>query len=168
MPLNANQVFWLSWLPLPTFTHFYQSSPHSLHGTPIIDSKHPSPIQSRQSSEVVYTARRSYGKARQSTPITDSVKSEQRGLEQRWTQSPVNSLSLSLSLSLKVRDWKSSNVLFWFRGRGTTTAFPLLFSFFLYFFSLFSFNSKFILKKKKKPHENSVVLVCLTPTVTDL
>ena len=59
-------------------------------------------------------ARRSYGKARQSTPITNSVKTEQRGGlhgEQGWqtqslslSQTSLLSLSLSLSLSLKVRD----------------------------------------------------------------
>ena len=71
---------------------------------------YPSPIQSRQSSKAIYTARRSYGKARQSTPITDSVKAEQErqaGAASRGELSPVNSVShslsnrLTLSLSLK-------------------------------------------------------------------
>ena len=91
---------------------------------------YPSPIQSRQSSKAIYTARRSYGKARQSTPITDSVKAEQErqaGAASRGELSPVKSvshslsnrltltlslkpshyLSLSQTLSLKVRDWNS-------------------------------------------------------------
>ena len=71
---------------------------------------YPSPIQSRQSSKAIYTARRSYDKARQSTPITDSVKAEQErqaGAASRGELSPVKSVShslsnrLTLSLSLK-------------------------------------------------------------------
>ena len=56
--------------------------------------------------------RRSYGKARQSTLITDSVKSEQRGGSHGEQGQRGLSLSQTGSLSLKVRDWKSSNVLF--------------------------------------------------------
>ena len=87
---------------------------------------YPSPIQSRQSSKAIYTARRSYGKARQSTPITDSVKAEQgrftrragaasRGGEQGRTVAGELGLSLSLkpshSLSLSLSQTLSLNVL---------------------------------------------------------
>ena len=87
---------------------------------------YPSPIQSRQSSKAIYTARRSYGKARQSTPVTDSVKAEQgrftrragaasRGGEQGRTVAGEVGLSLSLkpshSLSLSLSQTLSLNVL---------------------------------------------------------
>ena len=89
-------------------------------------------------------ARRSYGKARQSTPITDSVKLEQRGglhdeqgrqgLEQGRTQSSMN--SISLSLSLKVRDWKFGSLLMFCFDSGEReqqhrSPYCFLFSFFL-------------------------------------
>ena len=105
---------------------------------------------------MVYMVRRSYGKARQSTPITDLVKAEQGQFT--WqagaARSRVGANSVSLSLS---KLGIGSLLMFCFDSRKGNDDVGRH-SPYCFFFS----------QKKKSSHENGVVLVCLTLAVTDL
>ena len=112
--------------------------------------------------------RRSYGKARQSTLITNSVKSEQRG-GLHGEQGHKVSLSLKPAHSLSKLGIGSLLMFCFDSGEGERRSLSCFLSFLFFFFFLF-FRIKKIKKKKKKknPHENGVVLVCLMLVVTDL